>query len=105
MSEWTFAQIQPSDELAKLHFFSMKKRQADGDIEFIITVKEYIDRNQFHMRFFAEADKQTNQRSAPFTPCGWGESLLQALSECVRAVHRFPYEGEHITPGVQEETK
>lgn len=105
MSEWTFAQAQPSDELAKLHFFSMKKRQPDGDIEFIITVREYIDRNQYHMRFFAEADKQTNQKNAPFTPCGWGESLLQALSECVRAVHRFPYEGEHIARGAQEATK
>jgi hypothetical protein len=104
MSEWTFAQTEPSDELAKLHFFSMKKCQADGDIEFIITVKEYIDRNQYHMRFFAEADKQTNQKSAPFTPFGWGESLLQALSECVRAVHRFPYEGEHAARGEHEKT-
>src|SRR4030095_9047338 len=94
MSEWTFAQSQPSDELAQLHFFSMKRQQPDGDVEFIINVKEYIDRNQYHMRFFAQADKQTNQSSAPFTPCGWGESLLQALSECVRAVHRFPYEGD-----------
>ena len=93
MSEWTFAQTQPSEELAQLHFFSVKKCQPDGDIEFIITVKEYVDRNQYHMRFFTEADKQTNQKSAPFTPFGWGESLLQALSECVRAIHRFPYEG------------
>lgn len=93
MSDWTFAQTQASDELAQLHYFSIKKCQPDGDVEFIITVKEYVDRNQYHMRFFAEADKQTNQKSAPFTPCGWGESLLQALSECVRAIHRFPYEG------------
>ncbi len=93
MSDWTFAQTQPSDELAQLHFFSIKKCQIDGDVEFIITVKEYVDRNQYHMRFFAEADKQTNQRSAPFTPFGWGESLLQALSECVQSIHRFPYEG------------
>ena len=111
MSEWTFAQTQPSEELAQLHFFSVKKCQPDGDIEFTITVKEYVDRNQYHMRFFAEADKQTNQKCmkfyaqadrqinqsvAPFTPFGWGESLLQALSECVRAIHRFPYEGDEI---------
>jgi hypothetical protein len=102
MSEWTFAQSQPSDELAKLHLFSMKRQQPDGDVEFIITVKEYIDRNQYHMRFFAQADKQTNQSSAPFTPCGWGESLLQALSECVRAVHRFPYEGEIAPRSAQQ---
>ena len=93
MSDWTFAQTQPSDELAQLHFFSMKKAFEGGDIEFVITVKEYVDRNKYHMRFFAEADKQTNQKSAPFTPFGWGESLLEALSECVRSIHRFPYEG------------
>jgi hypothetical protein len=93
MSDWTFAQTQPSDELAQLHFFSIKKRQPDGEIEFVITVKEYVERNQYHMRFFAEADKQTNQKSAPFTPFGWGESLLQALSECVQSIQRFPYEG------------
>ena len=94
MSEWTFAQTQPSDELAQLHFFSMKRPQPDGDIEFVITVKEYVERNNAHMRFFAQANKQTNQKTAPFTPCGWGESLLQALGECMRAIHRFPYEGD-----------
>src|SRR6185503_21381787 len=94
MSDWTFAQTQPSNELAQLHLFSIKKRQPDGDIEFIITVKEFVDRNEHHMRFFAEADKQTNQKSAPFRPFGWGETLLQALSECVQSIHRFPYEGD-----------
>jgi hypothetical protein len=93
MTDWVFAQSQPSDELAQLHFFSIKKCQPDGDVEFLITVKEYVDRNAQHMKFFAEADKQTNQETAPFTPCGWGESLLAALSECVRAIHRFPYQG------------
>ena len=94
MADWTFAQSDSSEELAQLHFFSMQKKQPGGDIEFIITVKEYVDRNALRMRFFAQADKQTNQRTAPFTPFGWGESLLQALSECVRGIHRFPYEGD-----------
>ena len=30
---------------------------------------------------------------APYTPCGWGRTLLEALEECVRAVNRFPYQG------------
>ena len=94
MSDWTFAQSDPSEELAHLHYFSIKKHQPDGEIEFIITVREYVDRNALRMRFFAQADKQTNQRTAPFTPFGWGESLLGALSECISAIHRFPYEGE-----------
>ena len=94
MSDWTFAQSDPSEELAKLHLFSMKKRQPQGDIEFVITVREYVERNAQHMRFFAQADKQTNQRTVAFTPCGWGETLTDVLSRCVEAIHRFPYEGE-----------
>ena len=45
------------------------------------------------MRFFAQADKETNQSCAPHTPCGWASTLLKALSECVQNVHRFPYQG------------
>jgi hypothetical protein len=92
--EWTFADLEPDDELAQLRFFSMKKRQDGQTIEFRITVYEYTNRNKLSMRFFAEADKQTNQKTAPFTPIGWGETLLEALRECVAAVHRFPYEGQ-----------
>ena len=46
----------------------VKKRQPEGDIEFIITIREYVDRNAVQMRFFAQADKQTNQKTAPFLP-------------------------------------
>lgn len=94
MSEWIYAESEPSDELAQLHFFSIKKHRPDGDVEFVITVREYATRNHLQMKFFAQADKQTNQKTAPFTPCGWGQSLLEALRECVKSIHRFPYEGE-----------
>lgn len=93
MSEWTFAQSNPAEELAELHFFSVKKQQPEGEVEFVIRVKEFATRNQQAMRFFAEADKQTNQKVAPYTPCGWGETLLEALRECIKAIHRFPYQG------------
>ena len=94
MAEWEMAQASPDDELAQLHFFSMKKKQPGGDIEFRIIVREFVPRDDNRsMRFFAEADKQTNQNTAPYTPTGWGSTLLKALSECIRAVHRFPYEG------------
>ncbi|HSF14071.1 MAG TPA: hypothetical protein VLK65_00800 [Vicinamibacteria bacterium] len=90
---WTYAQTEDDDELAKLHFFSMKKRQPAGDVEFMITVREYVQNPEDHsMRFFAQTDKQTNQKTAPFRPSGWGGTLLKALSECVREIHRFPYE-------------
>jgi hypothetical protein len=93
MAEWELAQSHPEEQLAKLHFFSIKKKQANGEIEFRIVIKEFVTGRDQSMQFFAEADKQTNQATAPFTPTGWGPSLFKALSECIRAIHRFPYEG------------
>lgn len=89
MSDWKFAHYEPAEQLALLHHFAMKK----GDVEFVITVKEYATPPDPAMKFFAEADKQTNQQTAAYTPTGWGPTLLVALSECIRAVRRFPYEG------------
>jgi len=94
MKEWGFAQTHPSEELAQLHFFSMKKQQPGGEVEFRITVKEYITPKEPTMYFFAQADKQTNQNTAPYTPCGWGKTLFEALAECIKAINRFPYEGQ-----------
>jgi hypothetical protein len=94
MAEWTFAQSDPADELAQLHFYSVNKRQGDQVIEFRITVKEFATPNRLSMRFYAQADKQTNQKTAPYTPSGWGTTLLQALGDCVKAIQRFPYEGD-----------
>ncbi len=93
-TDWTFAEVEATDELAKLHFFSLKKKQGERSIEFRITVWEYAQRNQLLMRFFAQADKQTNQKTLPYTPSGWGETLLKALGEVVKAIHQFPYEGD-----------
>jgi hypothetical protein len=45
------------------------------------------------MLFYAQADKQTNQKTVPYTPVGWGRTLLEALADCIRAIHKFPYEG------------
>jgi hypothetical protein len=92
MEEWAFAELQPSDNLAQLRFFCMKKPSDLGEVEFRITVFEYIKPREPEMRFFAQADKQTNQKTAPFTPAGWGRTLLDALAECIREIHRFPYE-------------
>ena len=91
MSEWEFAQAEPEQQLAKLHHFSMCKRQVSGDVEFTITVKEFLTPKDPAMGFFAEADKQTNQGVAPYTPVGWGKTLLAALAECMREVERFPH--------------
>ena len=92
MAEWVHAQTDPAEELAQLHYFSFKKRQSGGEIEFVITVKEFASRNALQMRFYAQADKEINQRTAPFRPFGSGDSLLYALSECIRTIRQYPYE-------------
>jgi hypothetical protein len=89
-----YAQSDPVEELAQLYFFSFKKCQPTGEIEFVITVKEFASRNALQMRFYAQADKEVNQRIAPFRPFGWGDSLLRALSECAHAIRNNPYEPE-----------
>jgi hypothetical protein len=94
MADWHFAQTDPSEELAQLHYFSIKKRQPAGDVEFVITVREYVTRNQQNMKFYAEADKQVSQKTVPFTPFGWGETLLAALCECKKFITEYPYEGD-----------
>jgi len=93
MSGWKLVGFDGSDQLVRLHHFSIIKRQSDGDIEFGITVREHATPQARGMDFYAEADKQTNQNTAPFTPCGWSSSLEDALRQCIVAIHRFPYEG------------
>ena len=91
MSDWEFAQANPEQQLAKLHHFSMCTKQESGDVEFTITVKEFLTPKDPAMGFFAQADKQTNQGVAPYTPIGWGKTMLAALAQCMREVERFPY--------------
>ena len=43
MSDWEIAQNHPSEKLAKLHYFSVMKQQENGEIEFRIVVKEFVD--------------------------------------------------------------
>jgi len=96
MPDWTFAQNHPSEQLCQLHYFSMKKKQANGEVEFLITVKEYVTPPDTAMKFLAHTDKQTNQNTAPFAPCGWGHSIMEALQQCLKAIQRFPYEGPEM---------
>ena len=93
MQDWGYAQAHPSEQLARVHHFSMCKIEPDREIEMTITVKEFFTPKDPALLFFAEADKQTNQKVAPFTPCGWGKTMLEALEECVRAVKSIPVSG------------
>jgi hypothetical protein len=90
LEDWGYAQTDPSEQLARLQYFSMKKQQDGGEVEITITVKEFFTPKDGALVYFAQADRQTNQKVAPYTPCGWGKTLLQALAECIREVNRFP---------------
>lgn len=95
VSDWQYAQANKEEELAELHFFSMKKTQPGGGVYFRITIKEFAAPPPgMSARFFAEADKPVNQKIAPVVPFGFGESLRGALSECMKMIRQFPYEGE-----------
>ena len=90
VTEWIYAQNDPSEELAQLHYFTFKKRRPEGETEYVITVKEFASRNALQMRFYAQSDKEIGQGAGSFRPFGWGDSLLAALSECVGAIRQHP---------------
>ena len=93
MSEWVYLQGDPSEQLTQYHHFSMVKRQGATEIIFAITVKEFaVPPAGQRMRFYAEADKPVNQKTASFVPCGWGSSVFAALGDCVRLIRQFPFE-------------
>jgi hypothetical protein len=87
MSDWKYLQNHHSEKLAKLHFFSVMK----GEKEVHITVWEYA-MPEIAMKFFARADVQLNQKTAPFEPIGWGDTLSDALSECLKNLNKFDYQ-------------
>jgi hypothetical protein len=92
LAEWTYVETEPSEHFCHIHYFGLTKRQDGVDIDFVIAVKEYVNPPDPAMKFLAQADKQTNQKTAPYTPMGWGPTLAMALYECVKAIRRFPYE-------------
>ena len=92
MTDWGFAQTDPAQELCQIYLFSVKKRHSGGEVEIRITVKEYVTPKEPTMHFFAQADREINQKHAPFKPVGWGKTMLDALAECIRSINKFPYE-------------
>jgi hypothetical protein len=92
MSDWKYVQKDPSEALAQLHFFSVKKKHASGEIEARITVKEFATPEMRDLQFFATADIELNQKKLAFQPVGWSETLMGALAECLRNLRKFEYE-------------
>lgn len=97
MDDWKYVQRDPAECLARLHFFSVKKKHSSGEMEVRITVQEFATPAVGAMQFFAKADIELNQKTATFQPCGWGDTLTAALSECLKNIRRFEYEGPAIT--------
>jgi hypothetical protein len=92
MNDWKYVQRDPSEALAKLHFFSVTKKHSSGEIEARITVKEFATAELRELQFFAVADIEVNQKTLKFQPVGWSETLVGALAECLRNLRKFEYE-------------
>jgi hypothetical protein len=103
VDDWSFAQQDPSEALARLHFFSVRKKHAHGEVEARITVKEFAAAKSAEMKFFAVADIELNQKSMKFQPSGWSETLTGALSECLRNLRKFEYESPELPPETSED--
>ena len=93
MSDWKQVYVEPGEALALLQFFSVKKKHASGEIEVRITIHEYAEPEIGTMQFFAMADVELNQKTMPYRPNGWSATLMGALSECLKNMRRFEYEG------------
>jgi hypothetical protein len=94
MEDWKYTQRDPSECLAKLHHFSVTKKHALGEIEAVITVKEFATPKTSDLKFYASADIDLNQKTLRFKPFGWSETLMGALAECLRNLRKFDYECE-----------
>src|ERR1700744_2269965 len=66
VNEWKLVQKDSSEALARLHFFSVKKKHAKGEIEARITVKEFATAKTSDMQFYATADLELNQKTLRF---------------------------------------
>jgi hypothetical protein len=76
MTDWTFAEQKPSDELAQLHFFSMQKIQDERSIEFRIAVYEYATKNHLSMRFLPRRPANEPENVAVYA-CGWARRCFR----------------------------
>jgi len=90
--DWQYIDAETEEQFCRVEYFALKKLQEGREIEFLVTMREYLHPPDPTMKFFAQSDKQTNQKHAAYTPSGWGPDRHTALWECVRAIRKFPYE-------------
>jgi hypothetical protein len=94
LHELAYVQHHAREQVARLHYFSINKLQDGAEIEMKITVSEFFQPPIGALQFFAQADKQTNQKVAPYSPSGWGSMLRDALVACIHEINGFPYQEE-----------
>jgi hypothetical protein len=92
LSDWSFAQHDEAEQLAKLEHFSVIKQTPHGDREILIAVYEYHTPQDPAMKFVARANQSLYQKTAPVVPIGWGNNRLSALSACLAMIRKFPFE-------------
>jgi len=67
----------------------MKKHQQGREIEFRITVKEFVTPpSGQHSKSLAEADKEVNQKSAAILRPA-GRFRAETLADCMRMIRQF----------------
>ena len=101
MSDWKYVRQDSTEALARQHFFSVGKKHSSGEIETRITVREFATPEIGALQFFAMADVVLNQNTAPYQPSGWSDTLMGALAECLKNLHRFEFE-EPAQPRVSD---
>ena len=99
MDDWKYAQKNASEGLARLHYFTVKKKKGDTEIDVRITVKEIATPDIGALHFFAMADVPFDPVTK-YQPSGWSNTLLGALQECMLNVRKFDYNG----PEAKKET-
>ena len=92
MSDWSFAQQDEAEQLAKLEHYSVIKKTDTGDKEILIVLYEYLTPAEPTMKFVARADQPLYQKTAPVVPIGWGNNRLTALAACLAMIRKFPFE-------------
>ena len=95
--EWIDIEPTAEEQLCRVAHFEVRKAHQGGYVTFGISVREYLNPLDGAMKFVATADKETNQKTAAYTPIGWGSSQGVALWECVQAIRKFPYEPPELS--------
>ena len=112
MKDWGFAQTDASQELAQLHFFSLQKHYPSGQVEFVITMKEFVTPKEPAMIFLARRiSAPTRERrricradgarlcSKP-SPIASAKSIASRMKERLR---RAPEDSFRVRPKFLEE--